>query len=44
MSDYLYNTNPEFLHRYVQENKAKKQAEYPLDATACSVTWMHCSI
>jgi len=37
MSDYLYNTNPEFLHRFVQENRAKEQAPDPLDAANCSV-------
>jgi hypothetical protein len=36
MSDYLYNTHPEFLAAYVRAQKAKEQAPSPLDAAACS--------
>jgi hypothetical protein len=32
MSDYLYNTHPEFLAAHVRAQKAKEQAERPLDA------------
>jgi hypothetical protein len=36
MSDYLYNTHPEFLAAHVREQKAKEQAPDPLDAADCS--------
>lgn len=43
MSDYLYNTSPEFLQRFVQENRAKEQAPDPLDAAACSDGPSYCA-
>ncbi len=37
MSDYPYNTHPEFLAAHVRAQKAKEQASGPLDAAACYV-------